>query len=464
MKYLFPALMIVISILSQVYSGKTLTFKKRDPSTFKKLDRSSAKQSKSLRASNSEVSRKKFRIVSKATKAATLTSAAPSGVVKSYNSTQEYLDAKSRPPRVSSPRVDTPSNRIDHIAGVNPIYDDYAEIGPFGDGGKARYASFGWGNDIGQTALCPETGDIYVADADIGRIRKISKHSGIITTVAGGGDGDGDGDEATELSLDWAKGVAVSKKSFYFTDLRWGSTVVYKVKKSSGKAKVIAGGGSRNIYNSPLGDDATEYHLGWVYSVAVGPNGVVYFPAEDDWWQGIYFVKHGKLQLLTNDYPGYIRELTVAPGNTPSGNVYFTLPGEDSIGVVDIDANSIAVYEAIHDNEDYLYFYPTSITTSPSGDVYFLEDETGSIWRINVNNGNSADLVWVNAVSSDNDWDHGHAVHTETINVDSDGNLIIGTHFHSDDPFYQIYKVNAPIHFNPFNYDFYFDFNSNLGP
>lgn len=72
-----------------------------------------------------------------------------------------------------------------------------------GDGGPATGAQLSRPTDV----AVDQAGNVYIADANNRRIRKVDT-DGIITTVAGGGTG-GDGEPATEAALGTARAVAV---------------------------------------------------------------------------------------------------------------------------------------------------------------------------------------------------------------------------------------------------------------
>jgi uncharacterized protein (TIGR03437 family) len=89
----------------------------------------------------------------------------------------------------------TPDGVITTVAGGGQVFP--------GDGGPATVARLLLPKGVAVDAA----GNLYVADADNARIRKVSP-GGIITTVAGGGTNPGDGGPATGASLT-ASGVAV---------------------------------------------------------------------------------------------------------------------------------------------------------------------------------------------------------------------------------------------------------------
>src|SRR5207253_3177555 len=89
-----------------------------------------------------------------------------------------------------------------------------------GDGGAATGASL---NGPAGVAL-DASGNLYIADSNHNRIRKVAAATGIITTVAGNGDAAfaGDGGAATSASLSYPYGVALDASGdLYIAD--WGN-------------------------------------------------------------------------------------------------------------------------------------------------------------------------------------------------------------------------------------------------
>ncbi len=113
--------------------------------------------------------------------------------------------------------ADTLNNRIrmvDHATGmIHTVAGDgqTGGEGPFGDGGPATSAHLFMPSDV-QIA---RNGDLYIADMQHNRIRKIDARTQIITTVAGNGlfGSAGDGGVATAASLANPAGIALVEDS-----------------------------------------------------------------------------------------------------------------------------------------------------------------------------------------------------------------------------------------------------------
>src|SRR5207247_899789 len=107
-----------------------------------------------------------------------------------------------------------------------------------GDGGAATSASLNGPFGVALDA----SGNLYVADLNNYRIRKVAAATGIITTVAGNGSPAfaGDGGTATSASLDSPTGVALDASgNLYIAD--FGNQRIRKVAAATGIITTVAG-------------------------------------------------------------------------------------------------------------------------------------------------------------------------------------------------------------------------------
>lgn len=167
---------------------------------------------------------------------------------------------------------DTDNQRIRKVSGgVIATVAGNGMLGFSGDGGPATAASLLFPAGMAIDAA----GNLYIADKQNNRIRKIS--GGIITTVAGNGmDGfSGDGGPAVSASLASASGVAVdSSGNIYIADV--GNGRVRMV--SGGIITTVAGNGSFGY--SGDGGPAASAQLGFPYAIAVDASGAIYIGDE----------------------------------------------------------------------------------------------------------------------------------------------------------------------------------------
>ena len=157
-------------------------------------------------------------------------------------------------------KVDASSGNISTVAGTGTS-------GFSGDGAAATAAQLNFPQDMALDG----SGNLYIADRDNQRIRKVDS-SGNITTVAGTGTQgfSGDGAAATAAQLNAPRAMALDGSgNLYFADT--GNQRIRKV-DSSGNISTVAGGG-------PLGDGgaAVAARLNFPWGVAPDGSGNLYF-------------------------------------------------------------------------------------------------------------------------------------------------------------------------------------------
>ena len=167
--------------------------------------------------------------------------------------------------------ADTENLRIRRVdaSGTITTFAGTGRWGTEGDGGPATRAGLTAMHGLAADAQ----GNLYVADTWNDRIRKIDTE-GIITTVAGAGEEgvSGDGGSATEARLNKPRGVAVDAVgNLYIADS--DNRRIRKV-DSKGTITTIAGTGDRGY--SGDGGPATEAALDQPYAVTVDAVGNIY--------------------------------------------------------------------------------------------------------------------------------------------------------------------------------------------
>ena len=170
-------------------------------------------------------------------------------------------------------KVDYQTNIITTIAGTGSTQPDVG--GDLYDGSSATRAI------INQPIFSVVDGsnNIFIADSGNNRIRNVLATTGIIYTCAGGGgtvaDSTGDGGLATSALLNSPTGVAIDiDENIYFVDAK--NYRIRKVTKTTGIITTIAGTGASS---SSTGDGglATSATLYGPFGIAVSTGNIIYF-------------------------------------------------------------------------------------------------------------------------------------------------------------------------------------------
>lgn len=131
-------------------------------------------------------------------------------------------------------KVDASTGNIDTIAGTG-------QPGGTGDGGAATSAKMWFPVGVAVDAA----GNVYIADSNNHKIRKVDASTGIISAVAGTGSpgSSGDGGAATAAKIKRSEGVTVDDAgNLYIADT--GNHKIRKVDASTGIISTLAGTGS----------------------------------------------------------------------------------------------------------------------------------------------------------------------------------------------------------------------------
>ena len=148
--------------------------------------------------------------------------------------------------------------------------------GSAGDGGPATSAQINYPQGI----ETDHSGNIYIADSNNYKVRKISRGAGIITTYAGTGisGSSGDGGQATSAQMTLSYGLALDRSgNLYIADLY--NNKVRKV-NTAGIITTFAGTGTSG--SSGDGGAASAAQLPNVIGVAVDISSNVYILGGDN--------------------------------------------------------------------------------------------------------------------------------------------------------------------------------------
>jgi len=176
--------------------------------------------------------------------------------------------------------ADELNNRVRRVAAGTGIITTIAG-GSIGDGGLATSTSLG---DVYDVAV-DGSGNLYLADQNDNRVRKVAAGTGIITTVAGNGPlggifgGGGDGGVATNADLNLPLGVAADTGgNLYIADA--GNSRIRKVAAGTGIITTVAGNGVQTFAGD--GGPATGASLRFPYGVAVDIGDNLYIADSSD--------------------------------------------------------------------------------------------------------------------------------------------------------------------------------------
>ncbi|HVM59820.1 MAG TPA: HYR domain-containing protein [Verrucomicrobiae bacterium] len=158
--------------------------------------------------------------------------------------------------------------RVDAATGIITTVAGNGVNGYSGDGGAATNASLGSPTDV----AVDYAGNLFIADFYNSRIRRVDAATGIITTVAGNGVSgySGDGGAATNASVNSVYGVAVDYAgNLFIADT--GNSRIRRVDAATGIITTVAGNGG--IGFSGDGGAATNARVNGPFDVAVDRAG-----------------------------------------------------------------------------------------------------------------------------------------------------------------------------------------------
>jgi hypothetical protein len=170
--------------------------------------------------------------------------------------------------------ADSFNYRIRKVTAATGVISTIAGNGTSGSGGDGGVATAAQLNRPGAVAV-DAAGNIYIADTGNHRIRKVTVATGVITTIAGTGTGGylGDGTPATNAQLWSPYGVAVDGSGNVFI-ADSNNNRVRKVTSSNGVITTIAGNDSAGVFGEA--GPATSASLNLPIGVAVDGAGNVY--------------------------------------------------------------------------------------------------------------------------------------------------------------------------------------------
>lgn len=269
-----------------------------------------------------------------------------------------------------------------------------------GDGGNATQAELN-----NPTALAVDgSGNIYIADSFNNRIRKIVAATGIIQAVAGNGtEGySGDGGEATQAELSYPAGVAVDVSgNVYVADA--DNNRIRKIEAATGIIQTVAGNGTAGYAGD--GGMAIQAELNSPLGVAVDVSGNLFIADSLNWRVREVVAKSGVIQTVGTQASLYLETGMFVDGSDnilivtselcnydPDGFLLCGPPdGGSYIEKISAGANSIQIvagigtqgYSGDGGNATLAKLnYPSGVSVDASGNVYIGDSANNRIREV----------------------------------------------------------------------------------
>jgi ribosomal protein S11 len=240
--------------------------------------------------------------------------------------------------------ADTYNHRIRKVAAATGVITTIAGSGTYGgfsgDGGMATAAQLNSPSGVAVDGA----GDVYVADTDNHRIRKVTAATGIITTIAGSGTYGfgGDGGVATAAQMYYPSGVAVDGAgNVYVADTN--NNRIRKVTAATGIMSTVAGSGTYGF--SGDGAAAPAAQMRSPEGVAVDGAGNVY---------------------IADSYNYRVRRVSAATGNIT------TVAGTGGSGYSGEAGAATAAQ----------LYYPSGVAVDETGNVYIADRYNDRIRKV----------------------------------------------------------------------------------
>lgn len=286
--------------------------------------------------------------------------------------------------------------RVDAVTGIITTVAGNGVRGFAGDGGPATSAEF----SLTWSVSVDGSGNLFIADTDNHRVRRVDATTNIVTTVAGGGSTLGDGGPATSAFLNGIFAVVLDGSgNLFLADA--ANELIRRVDHSTGIITSIAGSGNPGFSgdNGP----ATSANLNFPMSVAVDPSGN--FLIADTFNNRIRLVNNatGKISTVAGGGTGgdggsATNGTLVQPYGVafdPSGNLYLADGVNERIRRVDALSSVITTVAGVGwqgntgdggSATSATLLDPRAVAADGLGNVYF-SSSSGTIRKVSLSSG-----------------------------------------------------------------------------
>ena len=293
--------------------------------------------------------------------------------------------------------ADVYNNRIREVAGGIITTVAGGATGSVGDGSAATNALLSAPAGVAVDGA----GNLYIADHDNHRVRKVAAGTGIISTVAGTGTAgnSGDGSLATAAQLNTPSGVALDGSgNLYIADE--SNNNIRKVTVSSGNITTIAGSGAAGF--SGDGHAGTTAQLSAPLGIAIDGSGNFYIAYENNNRIRKITVSTGIISTIAGTgsagNSGDGAAATSAQLNLPSGiavdgfgNIYIADKQNNTVRKIAVGTNTISTVAGNgtggysgDDNQATTaqLNFPTGVALDGSGNIYIADEGNNVIRKI----------------------------------------------------------------------------------
>ncbi len=338
--------------------------------------------------------------------------------------------------------ISTPSIAPGGSSGIITTVAGSSIKGYNGDGIKATAAQL---NENSGVAV-DDSGNVYIADSQNNRIRKVYKRNGVIVTIAGDGTAgfSGDSGKATLAQCSYPICVRVDQfRNVYFSDA--GNASIRKITAKTGKISTIAGNASEG-YSGDSGK-ATAAQLHYPVGICFDKNQNLYIADQSNHVIRKVEAKTGNIYTVAGNnsagYKGNGGLATLAELNNPTGvavdnkgKMYIADFKNNVIRIVSEDG-IIRTFAGTHDTafngfegqaDTTHLFNPAGVCVNGAGDLFIADAGNGVIRKVAAG---SKLIVLVAGTNNDGfSGDGGYAVAAQIsypfdVTIDSHNNLYI---------------------------------------